>query len=114
MGRESIALDRKCAGPAAAAQLPVLAAPAFAAKRAFTELLEQGRAAPDLAEALRPQIARDLGEIGTRRQLSVGRDAAILWAARTAGFVIENRRIGIGGMHVEHQMRRALDRNHKR
>src|SRR5439155_11596444 len=97
---------------AAATQLLVLAAAALAAQRAFAQLSEQRRAAPDLAEALRAQVARDCGEIGTRRELAVGRDAAVLRAAGAARLVIEDRRLGVGAMYVPHEMRRALGADH--
>src|SRR6267154_3633733 len=112
IGGEDVALERERARAAAAAELLVLAPSAFAAERAFPQLAEQRRAAPDLTEALGAEVARHLGEIGTRRELAVGGDAAVLRATGTARLVIQERRRRIGGMHMPHEMRRALRANH--
>src|SRR6185503_7911768 len=93
IGGEHVTLERECTSAAAAAELLVLAAPALPAQRPLPQLLEQGRRTPDVAEGLRAQVTGDFREIGTRRQLAVGRDAAVLRAAGTAGLVVQQRRI---------------------
>src|SRR2546426_12143178 len=90
VGGEDVALVGKRAGATAAAQLLVLAAAAFAAQRPFPQLPEQRRAAPDLAEALRAEVAGHLGQIGTGREFAVGSNAAVLRPAVTACFVIQD------------------------
>src|SRR5205823_9601186 len=103
ISREHVAFEREGAGAAAAAQLLIFAAPAFAAETPVAESLEEGRGVPNLTEALRAKIARDFREIGTGCQFPVGRDAAVLRAAGAACLIIEDRRIGIGGVDVPHE-----------
>src|SRR2546422_4179770 len=45
---------------------------------------------PQLGEALRAQVARDLGHVRARRELPVRGDAAVLRAAGTAGLVVRS------------------------
>src|SRR2546425_1124286 len=110
---ENIPLERERARATTAAQLLVLAAAALAAKRPFSQLSKQRRAAPDLAEALRAQIAGHLGEVGTGREFAVGGDATVLRAARATRPVVQDGRIRVRDMHVPHEMRRALRPNHQ-
>src|SRR5207302_5927563 len=96
------------ARPAPAAQRAILADTALAAERPLAQPLEQRRRAPDVGEALAAQIPRGLRQVGARGQLAVGGDAAVLRAAGAARLVVQNRGIGIGLMHVPHEVRGAL------
>src|SRR2546426_5057807 len=96
IGGEHVPLEREGARAAPTAQPAVFAPAALAAELALAEPAEQRCGTPQLGEALRAQVARDLGHVRARRELPVRGDAAVLRAAGTAGLVGEDGGVGVG------------------
>src|SRR5207237_1988881 len=85
---EDVTGHRQRAGATTAAEGAILAAAATPAEVGIAQSQEQFGTAPHVRERLTTQVARDFGNIRARRDLAVGRNSAVLRAARAARLVV--------------------------